>query len=134
MRQHGFDCGTNNRIANGNQEQRIARRLWSLHHGRSVATLVRIIPDIDSPLHRIEWSDVGLSDCANLTRCKDAALAWAERHIATKDRKTNAARRLKSLDNFWWSSSLVHQSYSDGEIPVPKSKLLLAASVTRGAQ
>jgi hypothetical protein len=25
----------------------------------------------------------------------------------TEDRKSNAARRLKSLDNFWWSSSYV---------------------------
>jgi hypothetical protein len=27
-----------------------------------------------------------------------------------EDRKNNAARRLKSLDNFWWSSSYIAQT------------------------
>jgi hypothetical protein len=41
----------------------------------------------------------------NLTRAKAAALEWAERKTVTEDRKLPVARRLKSLDNFWWSSS-----------------------------
>jgi len=59
-------------------------------------------PDI---LYRIEWPDIGLSDLTNLTRAKAAALQWAERQAITEDRKTSVARRLKSLENFWWSSS-----------------------------
>ena len=81
----------------------------SLHRGRSRHTLVRVIPDCCG-LFRIEWPDIGLSDLANLTRCKAAAREWAERKTMTEDRKTNAARRLKSLDNFWWSSSYVAQN------------------------
>ena len=75
----------------------------SLHYGRSRRELVRVVPC--GPLCRVEWPDIGLSQPANLTRCKAAALEWAETQALTKDRKNNAARRLKSLDNFWWSSS-----------------------------
>jgi hypothetical protein len=52
-------------------------------------------------------SDIGLSDLANLTRCKSAAREWAERKVVIEDQKTNTARRLKSLDNFSWSSSYI---------------------------
>jgi len=78
--------------------------VYSLHRGRSRRVLVRVVSD-PSGLYRIEWPDIGLSDLANLTRCKAAALEWAQRKVLTEDRKNNAARRLKSLDNFWWSSS-----------------------------
>ena len=78
-------------------------KIYSLHRGRKV--LVRIIPD--GQLYRIEWPDIGLSDLVNLTRAKAAALEWAERKAVTEDRKLPVARRLKSLDNFWWSSSPV---------------------------
>src|SRR5215469_16476089 len=74
-----------------------------LHRGRSRRPIVRIIPE--GILYRIEWPDIGFSDLTNLTRAKAAALEWAERQAMTEDRKTSAARRLKSLDNFWWSSS-----------------------------
>jgi len=77
--------------------------IYSLHRGRSRKPLVRIIPD--GQLYRIEWPDIGLSDPTNLTRAKAAALEWAERKTVTEDRKLPVARRLKSLDNFWWSSS-----------------------------
>ena len=78
--------------------------VYSLHSGRSRRALVRVVSDCRD-LYRIEWPDRGLSDLANLTRCKAAALEWAQRKVLTEDRKNNAARRLKSLDNFWWSSS-----------------------------
>jgi hypothetical protein len=84
---------------------------YSLHRGRSQCTVVKIIPD--APLYRIEWPDIGLSDHANLTRCKQAAREWAERNAVTKDRKSNAARRLKSLNNFWWLSSYVSQNVAE---------------------
>jgi hypothetical protein len=87
------------------------QRTYSLHRGRSQRALVRIIPD--APLHRIAWPDSGLSDRANLTRCKQAAREWAERNGLTEDRKSNAARRLKSLNNFWWSSSYVAQNAAE---------------------
>jgi len=75
--------------------------IYCLHRGRSRRPIVRIVPE--GILYRIEWPDIGLSDLTNLTRAKAAALEWAERQAMTEDRKTNVARRLKSLDNFWWS-------------------------------
>jgi len=83
----------------------VRRQAWSLHRGRSHKALVQVVPDDGSPLYRIDWPDIGLSPTANLARCMGAALEWAERNAITKDRKSNAARRLKSLDNFSWSAS-----------------------------
>jgi hypothetical protein len=83
---------------------------YSLHHGRSHRVIVRVVPDYQTALYRIAWPDIGLSDIANLTRCKAAAREWAERKTVTEDRKLSAARCLKSLDNFWWSSSYVAQN------------------------
>jgi hypothetical protein len=77
----------------------------SLHRGRSRAPVVRIIPV--GSLYRIEWPDIGLSDLTNLTRAKAATREWAEQKAMTEDRKLSVARRLKSLDNFWWASSYV---------------------------
>jgi hypothetical protein len=77
-------------------------KIYSLHRGRSRKPLVRIIPD--GQLNRIEWPDIGLSDLTKLSRAKAAALEWAERQVI-EDRKLPVARRLKSLDNFSWSSS-----------------------------
>jgi len=88
-----------------------AQVIWILHRGRLRKPLLCVVPEEhDLPLYRIEWPDVAPSPPANLSRCKDTARAWAERNAITKDRKTNAARRLKSLDNFWWSSSPVCQN------------------------
>jgi hypothetical protein len=36
--------------------------------------------------------DIGLSDIANLTRCKQAALEWAEKHLATEHRNLSVAQ------------------------------------------
>jgi hypothetical protein len=77
------------------------------------------VADHSSPLYRIDWPDIGLSAPANLTRCKDAARQWAERKVLTEDRKNTAGRRLKSLDNFWWSASLVRAIDFNGAIPIP---------------
>jgi hypothetical protein len=84
-------------------------KIYSLHRGRSRRPLVRVVSD-SCGLYRVEWPDIGLSDLANLTRCKAAAREWAERRAILEDRKSNAARRLKSLDKFWWSSSCVAQN------------------------
>src|SRR5262245_54365169 len=83
-------------------------RIFSLHRRRSHAVLVQVIPS--ASLYRIAWPDRAHSDLANLTRCKAAALEWAQSGAATEDRKLSAARRLKSLDNFWWSSSPIAQN------------------------
>ena len=83
--------------------------VYSLHRGRSRRALVRVVLDCCG-LYRVAWPDIGLSDLANLTRCKAAAREWAERNTVLEDRKTNVARRLKALDNFWWSSSCVAQN------------------------
>ena len=80
-------------------------KIHCLYRGRSRRPIVRIIPD--GILYRIEWPDIGLSDLTNLTRAKAAALEWAQHKAMTEDRKLPVARRLKSLDNFWWSSSSV---------------------------
>jgi hypothetical protein len=82
--------------------------IYCLHRGRSRHRIVRIIPD--GALYRVEWPDTGLSDLTNLTRAKAAALEWAERQALTENRKLSAARRLKSLSNFWWSSSPIAQN------------------------
>ena len=79
------------------------RATHSLHRGRSRTPIVRVVPD--ASLYRVEWPDIGLSAPVNLTRAKDAARLWAGRRVLTEDRKTNAARALKSLDYFSWSSS-----------------------------
>jgi hypothetical protein len=82
--------------------------IHALYRGRSHQPVVRIIPD--GALYRIEWPDLGLSDLTNLTRAKAAALEWAERKAAVEGRKMSAARRLKSLDNFWWASSPIRSN------------------------
>jgi hypothetical protein len=51
---------------------------YTLHHGRSPRPVLRLVAD-ESGLYRIEWPDIGLSDLANLTCCKQAALEWAQR-------------------------------------------------------
>jgi len=83
--------------------------VYSLHRGRSRRALVQVISD-PCGLYRVKWPDTGLSDLANLARCKAAAREWAERNAVLENRKSNAARRLKSLDNFWWSSSYIAQT------------------------
>jgi hypothetical protein len=83
-------------------------KIHTLYRGRSRHPIVRIIPD--GALYRIEWPDIGLSDVTNLSRAKAAALEWAERKAATEGRNLSVAQRLKSLDNFSWSSSPVRSS------------------------
>jgi hypothetical protein len=80
-----------------------------LHCGRSKKPIVKIIPD-SSGLYRVAWPDIGPSDLANLTRCKQAALEWAEKNIVTEQRNLSVAQRLKSLDNFSWSASPVRSN------------------------
>jgi hypothetical protein len=79
--------------------------VFSLHCGSSRRALVRVLPC--GPLYRIAWPDIGLSQPANLARCQSAAREWAERNLMTDRHKMSGARRLKSLNNFWWSSSYV---------------------------
>src|SRR5262245_48919751 len=80
---------------------------YRLHYGQSKTPVLEIIPD-PSGLYRIAWPDIGLSDLANLTRCKQAALEWAEHQRMAKGSNLSVAQRLKSLKNFSWSAS-----YSD---------------------
>ena len=64
--------------------------VYSLHRGRSRRALVRVVSACCG-LYRVEWPDLGLSDLANLTRCRAAAREWAERNAILEDRKNNAA-------------------------------------------
>ena len=77
---------------------------YRLHYGQSQTPLLEIIPD-PSGLYRIAWPDIGLSDLANLSRCKQAALEWAQHQRDAQNRNLSMAQRLKSLRNFWWSAS-----------------------------
>jgi hypothetical protein len=86
----------------------MSQLIYSLHRGRSRQALVRVFPC--GSLFRIEWPDGVFSDLANLTRCKDAAREWSEHQALIEDRKNNAARRLNSLNNFWWLSSYIAQN------------------------
>jgi hypothetical protein len=53
---------------------------YSLHYGNGSRSLARIIPDDRWPgMWRIHWPDDRISDMANLTRAKDAAIAACER-------------------------------------------------------
>jgi hypothetical protein len=86
------------------------------HYGQSQTPVLEIIPD-PSGLYRIAWPDIGLSDLANLTRCKQAALEWAQHQRMAKGSNLSVAQRLKSLKNFSWRAS-----YSDLNRPsVPKA-------------
>jgi hypothetical protein len=98
---------------------------YTLHHGRSSRPVLRLVPD-ESGLYRIEWPDIALSDLANLTRCKQACLEWAQRQALSEPSKLSVAQRLKSLNNFSWSAS-----YSDSNQPThaegPETPLEAAA-------
>jgi hypothetical protein len=109
----------NNRSAHPLQA---ARRLWSLHQGRSHKSILRVIPADDGVLYRIEWPDIAPSAPVNLTRAKAAALQWAEQKLLTDHRNLSVAQRLKLLNNFSWSSSLVRGIDSNGEFPLPEAK------------
>jgi hypothetical protein len=87
-------------------------RTYALHNGRSRKPIVKIVPDESTGLHRVMWPDIGPSLPANLTRCKQAALEWAEMAAPPRDRKTSAARYLKSLDNFSWQALPVGEKCS----------------------
>jgi hypothetical protein len=92
-------------LAQSDPKTQCTNAAYSLHHNHSARTIVRVLPC--GPLYRIEWPDTGPPPAANLSRCKAAALEWAEQAFLTEHPKMSAARRLKSLDNFWWSSSYV---------------------------
>src|SRR5262249_28894139 len=97
-----------------------SHKIYRLHCGRSNGPILEVVPDSSTGLYRIAWPDIGLSVTANLTRCKQAALEWAEQRFLTENRTMSGARRLKSLNNFWWSASPVRQNqnsdqWTDGE-------------------
>src|SRR5262245_31418740 len=77
---------------------------YRLHHGRSKKAILEIIADDAPGLFRIVWPDIGLSDRANLTLCKAAALEWAQHQKKmARGRNLSVAQRLNSLKNFSWS-------------------------------
>jgi hypothetical protein len=91
-----------------------------LHCGRSKKPIVKITPD-GSGLYRVAWPDIGPSDTANLTRCKQAALEWAEKYVATEQRNLSVAQRLKSLNNFSWSASPVRSNEPEATQATPNA-------------
>src|SRR5262245_8175324 len=117
------------RMRNGHSANYFPGQTFSLHRGdRSRAPLLRVVPDDSLPLYRVGWPDTGTSPAANLTRCKAAALEWAERCVMTDDRKANAARRLKSLNNFSWSASPMRLNGGEHGATTPALKINGGAS------
>ena len=90
------------------QQPRRPAHTWSLHQGYSRKFILRVEPD--GQLFRIIWPDRDPSPTENLSRCCDAARAWAEQQFLTEHRNLSDARRLKSLDNFSWSASPIRQN------------------------
>jgi hypothetical protein len=59
-----------------------------LYYGRSRAPLVLAVPDLSYPgLWRMAWPNGELSDIANLSRIKDAAVAICERGRPPRNRR-----------------------------------------------
>jgi hypothetical protein len=81
-------------------------KIFQLHSASRSRVLVEVVPG-EGGLYRIAWPDIGLSPPANLTRCKQAAEEWAERHLLTEQRHLSVAQRLKSLKYISWSASPV---------------------------
>jgi hypothetical protein len=55
--------------------------IYSLHYGKSTKALAEVIPDNEYPgMWRIRWPDGQLSDMANLSRAKDAAMVLVRKH------------------------------------------------------
>jgi hypothetical protein len=60
----------------------------ALYNGRARRPLVRIVPDPVYPgMWRLAWPDGGMSDMANLSRIKDAAIALCERGPPQRNRR-----------------------------------------------
>jgi hypothetical protein len=60
---------------------------YALHYGSACSPMVTVVPDINWPgMYRLAWPDGRLSDMANLSRAKDAAVAICERASPGKDR------------------------------------------------
>jgi hypothetical protein len=60
----------------------------ALYYGNARSPLVRIVPDGTFPvMWRMSWPDGRLSDMANLSRVKDAAIAICERGPPARNRR-----------------------------------------------
>ena len=83
---------------------------WELRTGgRAVA---RVVPDVVYPMYRVE-RDGELSDMANLTRLKDAALSLADRALEARARpvrRSPVRRNEKGATRHWSPEKLT----SDG--------------------
>ena len=61
-------------------------RTYRLQYGSGTRSLATVIPDAQWPgMWRIAWPDGRISDMANLSRAKDAAMAIAERGPPRRD-------------------------------------------------
>ena len=60
--------------------------MLALHYGKSRTPLAWVVPDDRYPsMFRIRWPDGSLSDMVNLSRAKDAAMAFAVRQVGQRD-------------------------------------------------
>ena len=63
-------------------------KVYRLHYGSSKQPIAEVVPDTQWPdMWRIQWADCRLSDMANLSRARDAALAIAERGPPVRNRQ-----------------------------------------------
>jgi hypothetical protein len=59
---------------------------WQLHYGKARMPMVSVVPDDHWPgMYRLAWPDGQISDLANLSRTKDAAVEICERGPPRRD-------------------------------------------------
>lgn len=69
----------------------------ALYYGNARSPLVQIVPDGTYPaMWRMSWPDGQLSDMANLSRIKDAAVAICERGPPARNRRRFAWKQERS--------------------------------------
>jgi hypothetical protein len=61
---------------------------YALHYGSARTPITLVVPDsVYAGMYRIRWPSGAMSDMANLSRVKDAALAIAERSVPSGNRR-----------------------------------------------
>jgi hypothetical protein len=107
---------------NGHPAQAVA---YSLHYGNGSRSLAWVIPDNRWPgMWRIHWPDDRISDMANLTRTKDAAIAICER----------GPPRLRDSRLFQWREARIAPLVAPLGNSDPKAGKALKNKLTRTAQ
>ena len=71
--------------------------IWSLYYGYAQAPLAQVVPDkIHPDMYRIRWPGGSFSDMTNISRAKNAAIAFAERGPPARNRRRLRWERSKT--------------------------------------